>query len=38
MGYGGQILRAGVADEVREETGKTLDQLFREVFKCSASV
>ncbi len=37
MGYGGQILRAGVAADVREETGKTLDQLFREVFRCSVS-
>ena len=35
MGYGGQILLSGVADEVREQTGKTLDELFREVFKCS---
>ena len=34
MGYGGQILLAGVADEVRAERGKTLDELFREVFKC----
>ncbi len=31
----GHITMAGVADEVREETGKTLDELFREVFKCS---
>lgn len=35
MGYGGEILLAGVADEVREERGKTLDELFREVFACS---
>jgi ABC-2 type transport system ATP-binding protein len=35
MGYGGQILLSGVADEVRDEQGKTLDELFREVFKCS---
>jgi ABC-2 type transport system ATP-binding protein len=34
MGYGGQILMSGVADEVREETGKSLDELFREVFRC----
>ena len=33
MGYGGQILRAGNADRVRETTGKTLDELFREVFR-----
>ena len=35
MGYGGQILLSGVADEVRTEQGKTLDELFREVFRCS---
>lgn len=34
MGYGGSILLSGVADEVREERGKSLDELFREVFKC----
>ncbi len=34
MGYGGQILMAGIADEVRAETGKTLDELFKEVFRC----
>ncbi len=38
MGYGGEILLSGVADEVREEHGKTLDQLFREVFQCSRPV
>ncbi len=38
MGYGGQILLSGVADEVREERGKTLDELFREVFSCSRNV
>ena len=31
----GQILRQGSADEIREETGKSLDELFREVFRCS---
>ena len=35
MGYGGQILLSGVADEVRAERGKSLDELFREVFRCS---
>ena len=30
----GKIVRSGNADEVREETGKSLDQLFREVFQC----
>ncbi len=32
--YQGRILQGGNADTVREETGKSLDQLFREVFKC----
>ncbi len=35
MGFGGRILMAGNADAVREEHGKSLDELFREVFKCS---
>ena len=30
----GQIVRSGSADETRAETGKTLDELFREVFRC----
>ncbi len=38
MGYGGQILLSGEADAVREERGKTLDELFREVFQCSRPV
>ena len=33
----GQIVRAGAVDAVREETGKSLDELFREVFRCFAS-
>lgn len=32
--HNGKILRYGNADEVREDTGKSLDQLFREVFAC----
>ena len=32
--HNGRIVRSGNADEVREETGKSLDQLFREVFQC----
>lgn len=32
--YQGRVLRAGNADEARAETGKSLDELFREVFKC----
>ena len=34
MGRGGQILLSGSADTVRAEQGKSLDQLFREVFRC----
>ncbi len=37
MGYGGQILLSGNADEVREREGKSLDELFREVFRCLRS-
>ncbi len=32
--YQGRVIRGGNADTVREETGKSLDELFREVFKC----
>ena len=32
---GGKIAMTGNADEVREQYGKTLDELFREVFRCS---
>ena len=31
--YQGNVVRAGSVDEAREETGKSLDELFREVFK-----
>lgn len=34
LSYGGQILNSGNAEQTRIETGKSLDQLFREVFKC----
>ncbi|MBQ8408330.1 MAG: ABC transporter ATP-binding protein [Clostridia bacterium] len=34
MGNGGRIVLAGNCDEVRAEKGKSLDELFREVFKC----
>lgn len=34
MGRGGEIVLAGVADEVRQERGKPLDELFKEVFAC----
>ncbi len=30
----GRVIRYGNADEVREDSGKSLDQLFREVFVC----
>ena len=30
----GKVIRQGSTDEVREETGTSLDELFREVFKC----
>ena len=32
--YEGRVLRLGSTDEVREETGKSLDELFREEFRC----
>ena len=32
--YQGKIIQKGSAEQVREETGKSLDELFREVFKC----
>lgn len=35
--YQGHIIRAGNADATREETGKSLDELFREVFRCLPS-
>lgn len=35
--YGGQILASGSVDEVREASGKSLDELFREVFRCYRS-
>ena len=33
----GRVIRQGQVDAVREETGKSLDELFREVFKCLPS-
>ena len=32
--YNGRVIRSGNAEDVREETGKSLDELFREVFRC----
>ncbi|MBO7222679.1 MAG: ABC transporter ATP-binding protein [Kiritimatiellae bacterium] len=34
LGFEGKILKSGNAEEVRNETNKSLDELFREVFKC----
>ena len=34
MGYTGAILRSGSAESAREEYGKSLDEQFREVFRC----
>lgn len=34
MGYGGKLLLSGNADDVRSEKGKSLDELFREVYRC----
>ena len=34
LGYGGHIIRSGSAEEARLESGRSLDELFREVFKC----
>jgi ABC-2 type transport system ATP-binding protein len=30
----GKVVRTGHTAQTREETGKTLDELFREVFRC----
>lgn len=37
MNHGGEILMSGNCDEAREQNGKSLDELFREVFRCYAS-
>ena len=37
MSHGGKILLSGNADEVRAQQGKSLDELFREVFRCFAN-
>ncbi len=34
MTYGGKILRSGSAEDTRAESGKSLDELFREDFRC----
>ncbi|MBQ8837223.1 MAG: ABC transporter ATP-binding protein [Clostridia bacterium] len=33
MSFGGEILLSGVADDVRAERGKSLDEIFKEVFR-----
>ena len=33
----GRVIRSGYADVAREESGKSLDELFREVFRCLPS-
>ncbi len=35
VSYRGQILKSGSAEEARTENGCSLDELFREVFRCS---
>lgn len=37
MGFGGKIILSGNCDEIREQHGKSLDDIFREVFKCSGN-
>ncbi len=34
LGFGGNILRTGNAEEARNKSGKSLDELFKEVFRC----
>ena len=34
LGFGGTILKSGNAKEARSETGQSLDELFKEVFRC----
>lgn len=34
MGKGGRIVLSGTCDAVREKYGKSLDELFKEVFRC----
>ena len=37
LSYGGVILKSGSVDEARAESGKSLDELFKEVFRCSGN-
>ena len=34
LSFGGRILKSGNAEEARNESGQSLDMLFREVFRC----
>ncbi len=34
LGFGGQVLMSGNAEDTRNQSGKSLDALFKEVFKC----
>ncbi len=34
LSFGGAVMQVGNAEAVRNESGKSLDQLFREVFRC----
>lgn len=34
LGFGGNIIMQGNAEEARNESGKSLDRMFREVFRC----
>lgn len=34
IGFGGQVRMSGNAEEARNQTGKSLDELFKEVFRC----
>ena len=38
MGFGGNIVLSGNADEAREFHGRTLDEMFKEVFRCSGNI
>ena len=35
LGFGGRILQQGAVDEAREQSGMSLDSMFKEVFRCS---
>lgn len=34
LSFGGKILKSGNAEETRNESGKSLDELFKEMFRC----